>query len=119
MPIYKPTKNHGWNVVLESKAENGKRKRKSYGIYATEKEAKKKLRELLSARDRGENVEPSEYTLGKVVELFFADPEKLELSGTTLHGYRQAWARAETKLGHIRLACSLIHPLGAAIRRRA
>lgn len=62
-------------------------------VVSVEKGAERAEREALTSHDRGIEIIPSKITLDQLFERFIRDGEARNLSGTTLHGYRQIWKR--------------------------
>ncbi len=94
MSIYKRASGR-WAVLVDQEGgANAPRRRTSLGTFATKKEAEKAEREALQARDHGFDIVPSRLTLDEVFARFMRDAEARNLSGTTLHRYRQLWAYA-------------------------
>jgi integrase len=88
-------------VTLEGSDENGKRTRRYLGTFATKDEAKDKGRKALNNRDQGIDVVPGKMTMNALFQKFIQDAAVRNLSGTTLHGYRQIWKRVEKPIGAI------------------
>ena len=96
MSIYKRASGRWAVLVDQDSTGSGPRKRKSFGTFATKKDAEKAEREALTSRDRGIDVLPGKITMAQLFDRFVDDAKTRKLSGTTTHGYRQIWKRCAT-----------------------
>jgi len=93
MSIYKRASGR-WAVLVDQESlATTTRRRRSLGTFATKKEAERAERDVLTARDRGIDLLPGKITMQLLFGRFIEDAELRNLSGTTLHGYRQIWKR--------------------------
>lgn len=92
-----------WYVTLEeSRDALGKRRQISCGGYATEREAKKVLREKLTETDKGVFVEPNRITVAELMEEWLKDVE-VRSRPTTYENYRYIAKHVVAGLGSIPL----------------
>jgi integrase len=92
-----------WRIGYDGEAgADGKRKQVRVTFHGSRKEAEKKLRELLTAKDKGTDVDPSRLTIAEYLGLWLANPEGL--SPKTSERYRQlVRLQINPHLGHVKL----------------
>jgi integrase len=69
--------------------EQGKRQRKFVNVKGTKAEAQKRLRELLTALDKGMPLDSSKATVGEFLETWLKDYAETNTSPRTVEGYRE------------------------------
>lgn len=91
-----------WYVVLDlGRDENGKRKRKWHGGFATKREAERAQAKLVHDLDQGVYSEPSRLTVAEYVRDWLED--KPNLAQTTREGYQRELKRVTKRLGGLKL----------------
>src|SRR5437762_1104424 len=77
-----------WSIVLDAgQDEDGKRRQKWYSGFKTEKEASKKLTELLHQQDTGTYLEPSKEMVKTFLERWLNDYARGNVAPRTFEGY--------------------------------
>jgi len=96
-------KNHKWYIVVDSTDENGKRKRKWISGFNTQKEAEKKLPEILQQLNTNTFVDTNNITLRDYMQLWLEDYAKPNVAPTTYDKYTYAANKVSEILGNMKL----------------
>jgi integrase len=79
-----------WEIAVDpGRDEKGKRLRKFVSVKGSKAEAQKKLRELLTALDKGLPLDSSKATVGEFLETWLRDYAETNTSLRTVEGYRE------------------------------
>lgn len=92
-----------WYIIVEMKDENGKRKRKWLSGFTSEKEAEKKLPEVLQQLNTNSFVDTNNITLRDYLQLWLKDYAKHNVAPTTYDKYSYASNKISEILGNMKL----------------
>ncbi len=100
--VFKRNNSYGFRAELGPDPATGRRRQVSKQGYRTKKQAEEALNEAISAHTQGNTVSTSRLTLGAYLDDWL-EGQRFGLKETTWESYRVAIARANLRLGSLRL----------------
>ncbi len=100
--VFKRNNSYGFRADLGPDPATGRRRQLSKQGYRTKKQAEEALNEAISAHTQGNTVSTSRLTLGAYLDDWL-EGQRFGLKETTWESYRVAIARANLRLGSLRL----------------